>query len=329
MKQKRLQALDLIKILAMFMVMTLHTCMHKMSAPIAFVVYFLSAIAIPLFFMVSGYLQGNRSVDARYILRKTGRILKFCFIITTGLFLIQGVLYHADSISNYWHSFPGCFLQDGYCGQLWFLGAMCIIYVLLPTLIWGGQHWTYFYEKIFILLVSISSVVFILNITCGIEHGIPQVFRIYNSLMYFIAGALVRKYEDRLKMLIANGLFLIVSTIMFLFLTFSLRNSMGYPAFADRMFGSVNCMLYAGILFVYIASKKVNCKWIGLMSDIFLPCYVIHFIVIGHVLNFIQRIGLDSQWYSIIIELVIVYSLSCLISLALMRIPYINKIFRI
>ena len=139
MKQKRLQALDLIKILAMFMVMTLHTCMHKMSAPIAFVVYFLSAIAIPLFFMVSGYLQGNRCVDACYILRKTGRILKFCFIITTGLFLIQGVLYHAEPISNYWHSFPGCFLQDGYCGQLWFLGAMCIIYVLLPTLIWGGN----------------------------------------------------------------------------------------------------------------------------------------------------------------------------------------------
>ena len=193
----------------------------------------------------------------------------------------------------------------------------------------GGQHWTYFYEKIFVLLIGVSSVVFILNITCGLEHSIPQIFRIYNSLMYFIAGALVRKYEDRLKILIANGLFLIVSAIMFLFLTFSLRYSMGYSAFADRMFSSVNCILYAGILFVYIASKKINCKWIGLMSDIFLPCYVIHFIVIGHVLSFIQRIGLDSQWYSILIELVIVYSLSCLISLALMRIPYINKIFRI
>lgn len=193
----------------------------------------------------------------------------------------------------------------------------------------GGQHWTYFYEKIFVLLVSVSSVAFILNITCEFEHSIPQVFRIYNSLMYFVAGALVRKYENRLKMLINNGMFLIVSTIIFLFLTFSLRYSMGYPAFADRMFGSVNCMLYAGIMFIYITNKKIDYKWIGLMSEIFLPCYVIHFIVIGHVLSFIQRIGLDSQWYSIIIELVIVYSLSCLTSLALMRIPYINKIFRI
>lgn len=137
---KRLQTLDLIKILAMFGVMTLHTCMHKMNDSLAFIAYFLSAISMPLFFMVSGYLQGDRGLDYHYVARKIFRILKFCVIICTSYFAVFGLLYHHEPISNYWHSFPGCFLQDGYCGQLWFLGAMCIIYVLLPILIRGGKY---------------------------------------------------------------------------------------------------------------------------------------------------------------------------------------------
>lgn len=83
---QRNQSIDLIKIIAMYMVLMLHTGVARhfatnydyTSVP---EVYMVAGIAIPLFFMVSGFLLANRLVDWKYSFSKIIGILRFTFII--------------------------------------------------------------------------------------------------------------------------------------------------------------------------------------------------------------------------------------------------------
>lgn len=62
--QNRLLSLDLVKLVAMFGVVCLHTEMIFYDNPRAHFLYMTAVVAIPLFFMTSGYLlYGKTSVD--------------------------------------------------------------------------------------------------------------------------------------------------------------------------------------------------------------------------------------------------------------------------
>jgi surface polysaccharide O-acyltransferase-like enzyme len=61
-------SLDLVKIIAMFMVLALHININN-KLPISFFLtlnYCFACIAIPLFFMVSGYLLANKELNVNY-----------------------------------------------------------------------------------------------------------------------------------------------------------------------------------------------------------------------------------------------------------------------
>ena len=72
MPKERIQSIDLVKIIAMLMVLMLHVnvirgwCGYETIA----VFFALPGIAIPLFFMVSGYLLADKSVEWKYRRRK-------------------------------------------------------------------------------------------------------------------------------------------------------------------------------------------------------------------------------------------------------------------
>ena len=67
---ERNQSIDLIKIIAMIMVIGLHVNIGRLDNPIAFVISRTSGIAIPLFFMVSGFLLWGRKDNVKYSLKK-------------------------------------------------------------------------------------------------------------------------------------------------------------------------------------------------------------------------------------------------------------------
>ena len=73
MNSKRETWLDCIKIMACFLVVILHTVCYgisdKISSP-ALLIYYIGTFAIPLFWMVNGYLQLRREVTYKYVLKK-------------------------------------------------------------------------------------------------------------------------------------------------------------------------------------------------------------------------------------------------------------------
>ena len=85
--------------------------------------YALAGIAIPLFFMTSGYLMANKQTDWKYAARKIWGILRFTLIICLTIYAIDYVTYGKAHFQ-----FPECYIQRGGLAVFWYFGAMIIIY---------------------------------------------------------------------------------------------------------------------------------------------------------------------------------------------------------
>ena len=131
MKAIRSQNIDLIKIIAMFCVIGLHSTYSYVDTYMGNILYRTSVIAIPLFFMVSGYLVlAKKDVNYNYIFRKCFGIIKYVFLITTVVWIVFG----NRTISDYLKTTFGCYLQKGIMGIFWYFGAMLLIYFMTPIL---------------------------------------------------------------------------------------------------------------------------------------------------------------------------------------------------
>jgi len=67
---------DILKSLACFLVVVLHT-VYNTASIVTEVFYYLGVIAIPIFFTVNGYLMLKKNLTAKYILTKIVRLLVF------------------------------------------------------------------------------------------------------------------------------------------------------------------------------------------------------------------------------------------------------------
>ena len=135
-------SLDLVKVIAMCMVIFLHTGVTIYSSPyfIAFLQYKqvldgLSCIAVPLFFMVSGFLMVQKNIDWKYVKDKIGRILKFVIITTSLVLVCYNLLDYIEhgyitSRSLGIGSYLLWIIQKGFMWQYWYFAAMIIMYIL-------------------------------------------------------------------------------------------------------------------------------------------------------------------------------------------------------
>ncbi len=89
-----------------------------------------SGIAIPLFFMVSGYLLCNKEITPKYQCRKIFGILRYVFITATPY-----VFYLMAKDYPYWYRYYwDCLHQAGDLGVYWYFGAMILIYLSAPLI---------------------------------------------------------------------------------------------------------------------------------------------------------------------------------------------------
>ena len=125
---ERNQSIDLVKIIAMVMVVRMHVCFNQSLAsnwPFDFVFGILTP-AIPLFFMVSGYLMQGKMPTYKYVFRKILNILKYVYTFI----IISSIVMSAKSGHlPKWNILYEWFLQRGPYSIFWYLGAMIYIYI--------------------------------------------------------------------------------------------------------------------------------------------------------------------------------------------------------
>ena len=210
MQGNRNLSIDLVKIVAMFGVMCLHST-HSFAIPNQFcfadILYESAVVSMPLFFMVSGYLLiGRPNVDYRYSIRKIMGIVRFVSIIVITYWLIHSVHHFQFDFKELVKSLIQPYFQQGMFSIFWYFGAMIIIYVLYPKLNSMYILKPYFYHIVLATTLLCSYTMFIGNITWGVmdfcenEVTICQTFRIWTSVSYFMLGGLLKRIKKTHKL---------------------------------------------------------------------------------------------------------------------------------
>lgn len=308
----------------MFGVISLHCCLGKLDNPIAFIMSRLSGISIPLFFMVSGYLLVKKDGDYKYVLKKVLGIIKFVFIITVSYGLINGILKGFD-FNKIFLFFGGAFVQKGPFWMFWYFGAMCLVYLSLPILLYLKKRVRYFFIKLLVLLVCIDFVVFVLTLQIHFEYNIIQSFRLWNWLTYFTIGASIREYlSDKKGQLNWNVSLCILFAVFFITFVYYCRP---YIDSIEYFFTTPLCMVYAFVVFFTITRLDVKSnKYIEQLSLLFLPVYTFHYFIIVYFRKFYITF---YEFLSPIFEWVVVSFITICVSFLLMKLPFIKDVFRI
>ena len=175
MQENRNLSIDLVKIVAMFGVMCLHST-HSFAIPNHFcfadVLYESAVVSMPLFFMVSGYLLiGRPNVNYRYSIRKIIGIVRFVSIIVFAYWMILSIYQRNFDFAELVWSLIQPYFQSGKFSIFWYFGAMIIIYVLYPNLNNMYIKMPYLYHIVLATTILCSYTMFIGNIVWGGGNG--------------------------------------------------------------------------------------------------------------------------------------------------------------
>ena len=178
----------------MIMVLLLHTGLssttYMHTSNMRSVVYAFSGIAVPLFFMVSGYLMVERRIDMMYVKNKTYRILKFIFITTTIALLAYNTMDYIEngrltSRGLGINSYVSWIVQKGYMWHYWYFASMIFLYFITAIV----PHKYIFSSRSVAVFITISLLVFVFNVLFLFESKyIIQSFRLYYWLMFYSLG---------------------------------------------------------------------------------------------------------------------------------------------
>lgn len=327
-KSERDQSIDLVKIIAMLMVLLLHTGLVRGFCGYTTVLetYFIGGIAIPLFFMTSGYLMVNKDSSIKYRIRKAAGILLFVFL-TCLIWTLWDTLRGrtTDFISTLSHIYILSFFQKGPFFVFWYFGAMILIYAVLPII-----H-RIIYGKYF--LISLVSLLCLCTIICTLnvkflfeKKYVIQTFRIWYWIFYFMLGAYVRLNQRKFSKI--RGWQAFLACIVFVF--FGRLVSGGG---IEYLFGSIPCVIYALLAFSSCINFKVqNSLVIKNLSQCFLPVYAWHMFVLDKLFKYLPVNLIEASLppiLAIFLEFIFAAAIIVSLSLILIRIPFINKLFRI
>ena len=279
MTQERNLNLDFIKIIAMIFVVGLHSQTKWFIGNINinwYYIYTICGTAIPLFFTVSGYLLlGRKNIDWNYSIKKIWGIVRFVFVVCWIYWLIMLIITQEPHWDKLYKDPLGAFLMGGAFWQFWYFGSMNIIYILYPILN------KLYYEKynlfalLFVCLIITCAAIHVINIiTPGtLEAKIPQSLRIWNWLMYFCLGGMIKKHEKNIEW---KWVFLLAFAYgIQLFIVSSIDSKM---LKSDYNFASPLTLIYIYCLFQalnHLNVQKIS-NGIKFLSPLFLPVYTIH-----------------------------------------------------
>lgn len=186
--------IDIIRLIACVAVVGLHTFPKDLSLVTASL-YYLSGFAVPFFFMSSGFFLLNRGeLNYKYVWHKCAGIIKivlFWNCILYALRLGKALIFNkifAINIFVFLEGFLKSFVQKGKLWQFWYLGALLIIYVLLPVLSKLNQK----SRRVLLLICGVISIVIqVASFLYGepVQKHVIQTFRIWTWLFYFLLGA--------------------------------------------------------------------------------------------------------------------------------------------
>ncbi len=279
MEKKREYAFDILRVIAMIMVITIHVSnvysrsfgvIGDKSFIISLIFNTVSRISVPIFIMISGALLLDRSFDLKKYLK---RIIKFIILIIVWdiIYLLWEWKYLGITYDQLYK-----LLLNPYRAHLWFLYTIVLLYALQPVLriILNKCNKTAKY----ILLIAW----FILSTACMLNHTIANIFTIFSYIGFFIVGKYLYDFIKNNDLRKYNILFILVMIICFTTsILLNYFSSMKYNMFYNLYFAYrtpfiilASFSFYALVISNY-RKDSLN-KVIMKLSDLSFGVYLIH-----------------------------------------------------
>lgn len=217
-RKERNYNIDLIKIIACFAVVAIHTN-SKDASSINAILFYLCGFAVPSFFMSSGYFLLNRgSISWKYSLNKLislTRIILIWNLIVFVLKLVKQLLIDHEVTMNLL-SFPeecvNSVLRNGLLFHFWYFGAFFILMIFLPFIsrMRTGKYILMGITGTFATLLSFLSIIY----GRPIQANVTLTFRIWTWTFYFILGSVIGTITDVITRKISIKLHILIATVV-------------------------------------------------------------------------------------------------------------------
>lgn len=332
--KKHVLYLDILKILAIFLVILLH-CAGSMFSKVPTTSYeflifniydSLARIAVPIFFMVSGvyFLNPENKIDIKKIYKKY--ILRIILVFIVSSCFLEIINYFLDpSIISTRNFIKSIIVGDDI---LWFFYAIVGLYIITPLLreITKSKRSTeYFLILFFILGVLIPSVnnLFPIELTRTIISKLAfQLVMGYSG--YYMLGYYLSKYELSKKQRYITYILGIVGLILTFALTQILSMKLGKPDITFYKNMSITVFFTAISVFLLFSNSSLNKKYsdkkILLLASLTIYIYPIHKILINIFEHFKITTTIINPIIMIPVYTIILFVLSTCLSIVISKI---------
>lgn len=289
---QRNRCIDSLRLIAAFLII----CLHLPYYPMAHWIAPLGAVAVPLFFMISGYYLLREDVFRPQITKHIRKIAVLCIAANLLYFLwkLSLVIYSGQDVSAFLEQkfsllsiLRWIFLNESPFGyQLWYLGAMLysLILSLLFVSVKSQKIRRAFYWAMPVLLLAdlcigeYSKLLF----DTTIYHIWVRNF-LFTGFPYFLLGNLIYRYQKRLTAFFRNymlltGILVFCGTTLLEVWFLETQGALT----ARNHFLSTTCLAFIIFLFAVknpnLGSRTPLPQWGSRYS---LPIYIFHPIVIA------------------------------------------------
>ena len=327
-KKKREVGLDYLKIVASFLIVCLHTIDGRLGV-INRILQLATVISIPAFFAVNGYLLLDKesALKWKYSLQRIFKILRICFFWELLHAIISFVVM--GEIRNFVLSFFMDFIQQGLFYHFWFFGALIILYAIMPLL---SKMLTCNYKLYVMILmglmiacISVDALQYILKST--FVDYIPQTFRLWIWIFYFMLGGVIKKNKKRIiehyvpKWLQLTTIF---GAFSILFVWMMITRIAYNRLYVAALYGGIPTIVCVSIAIVTAIRIKNNRDFsnniiYAVISRTPMGIYIFHPFVLSVFVHFFPAMGIDSV-YNLCFSL-ITFLTSLTISYLLSQIP--------
>lgn len=319
---ERLQSIDLLKIIAMFGVISLHSTMLYITpgaTGLADIVYDMGVISVPLFFMVSGFFLIPRRRTMKYCLTKSLKYIRF--IVSMVLLFWAGYsLFFGLDVALLVKWLTGTLLTHGPFGVFWYLWAVILCLLITPLLNSLFSRHARLYTALLLALWLLCTFIFSNTMQGGLfEARIPALAKVYAwFFFYMLGGELSRRDVPRIPV--------VIPLLLFAFAIFYMEycgRRVG-SEYASVFYLSVPVTVLCIVLFLYFKGLNISGnKAVQALSQTFLPVYAVHNVII----QFLPRFY-DGLCIAPLINWVVISLLSVAFGLVVNKLPYVNKLFK-
>ena len=216
-------------------------------------------------------------------LRQLGAVLALWVMAVSAIAAFGGALFGSASLAAFprllLSTLKGTLLQSGLLSHCWFLWALGMIYVLLPPiskLSLNGK------KALFAIMAAVGIALQVASCFIGhpLETHVPQAFRIWIWLEYFLLGGLVYLLCKKGLSLSAAGTALAAASLAAvawqLFAGSVLMPETTGAAHAEYFYDSVTCVAWCAVLFMFVCTLKPGRRpWVYLGS-LTMGVYLLH-----------------------------------------------------